>query len=543
LSKHIEIRLRSDAVPELNTLKEMIRFVADRYEDETAFVIPRKGGAEDEKSFRILSNDIDALGTVLFKRGLHDCRIAVLGGNSYEWIISYFAIANGGNTVVPLDKDLLAGELLFFIENSGCAALIYAPDYADMIPELQNGTSLRCYIRMDEIEKMLSEGSGLIEAGDHDYVDYSLPPDHMAAIVYTSGTTSKSKGVMLSHRNIASNAAGVCRRVDGAGRVVLALPLHHTFGLLAGVIVPLMYCGRTYISGSVRHVQKDMVKLRATVAILVPAIIEIVHKKIWESAEKNGRAKKMRMGLKLSRFLMGFGIDVRRELFKEVHEALGGELYLIICGGAPLNEKIIKDFYAMGIELLNGYGITECSPVVSVNPNRANKIGSVGLPLGCCQVRIAEPDKNGVGEIQVKGSNVMLGYYGDAQETRAAFTEDGWLKTGDLGYQDRNKYLYVTGRIKHLIILSNGKNVSPEELEEKIKLIPGVVETAVHAENDKIIAEIFSDNGAGPETEENIRKAIAEMNRGLPRYKQIGLVKFRDAEFPKTTTMKIKKHS
>jgi len=529
------VRLRAQDVPELFTLKELVRFVARRYEDEAAFVIPCRGGAEEDKSFRTFSDDIDALGTALFGRGLHDCRIAILGGNSYEWIISYFAVANGGNTVVPLDKDLSAEDLAPLIESSGCTALIYAPDYEDMVSHFKSGTSLRQFIRMDEIEALLAEGRQLMNDGDSAYIDYLLSPDSLAAIVYTSGTTGKVKGVMLTQRNIASNATGACRMVSGAGRVVLALPLHHTFGLLVGVVVPLMYCGRTYISRSVRNVQKDMVKLRATVAILVPAIMEVVYKKIWEAAEKNGSAGKLRRGLKISRLLMKLGIDVRRKLFKEVLDALGGELYLIVCGGAPLNEQIISDFYTMGIDLLNGYGITECSPVVSVNPNSANRIGSAGLPLVCCQVRIDS------GEIQVRGNNVMVGYYGDAQATREAFTDDGWFKTGDLGHLDKDGYLYVTGRIKHLIILSNGKNVSPEELEEKIKLIPGVIETAVYAQADRIVAEIYTDRGA--ETETEIHSAIYNMNRGLPKYKQIGLVKFRGTEFQKTTTMKIKKHS
>ncbi|MCL2299833.1 MAG: AMP-binding protein [Firmicutes bacterium] len=534
----LPIRLRAEDIPQLETLREMVRFVAGRYEGETAFVIPRKGGAEDEISFRAFSDDIDALGTALFAQGLRGSRIALLGGNSYEWIVSYFAAAGGGCTVVPLDKDLQAGDLVPLIENSGCRALIYAPDYADMLPEFRGGTAIGNYICMSEMAALLAEGRRLLLEGNTDYTGCALSPEQPAVIVYTSGTTGKAKGVMLSHRNIASNAASACRMVSGAGRVVLALPCHHTFGLLVGVIVPLMYCGRTYISRSVRNVQKDMVKLRATVAILVPAIVEVVYKKMWEAAERKGSAAKMRRGLKLSRALMKLGIDVRRKLFKEVHEALGGELYLMVCGGAPLNEQITKDFYAMGIDLLNGYGITECAPVVSVNPQRPNKIGSVGLPLDCCRVRVDMPDEDGIGEVQVLGSNVMMGYYGDEAATKAAFTQDGWFKTGDLGYLDRDGYLYVTGRIKHLIILNNGKNVSPEELEEKIKLLPGVLEAAVYAQDGQIAAEVYTDTD-----EASVRGAIHEMNRGLPKFKQIALVKFRDTEFPKTTTMKIKKHS
>ena len=524
-------------IPAFETLRELVRFVVRRYGNAPIFVVPRDSGTEENISYDAFSRDIDALGTALHARGLKDCRIAILGGNSYEWILSYFAIANGGNTVVPLDRDLPAEELALLIENSGCAALVCASEYEDMLPALQSRTGMRQTILMDELGAMLAQGRQMIAQGDDSYTACPLSPDSLAAIVYTSGTTGNPKGVMLTHGNIAGNAASCCRMVCGAGRVVLALPLHHTFGLVVGVLVPLVYCGLTYISRSVRNVQKDMVKLRATVAILVPAIVEVVYKKMWEAAERKGSAGKMRRGLKLSRALMKLGIDVRRRLFKEVHDVLGGELYLIICGGAPLNEQIISDFCAMGIDLLNGYGITECSPVVSVNPIRVNRIGSVGLPLDCCKVRIDD------GEIQVRGENVMRGYYGDEQATGAMFTDDGWLKTGDLGYLDKHGYLHVTGRIKHLIILSNGKNVSPEELEEKIKLLPGVVETAVYGEADRIVAEIYADSEAGPAVGTEIQQAVQEMNRGLPKYKQIGQVRFRDAQFPKTTTMKIKKHS
>ena len=543
------MRKYSIDLPALGTLRDLVRYVARRYGDATAFVFqqgntPQACGEDETKSFRAFSEDIDALGTTMFHQGLRDCRVAVLGGNSYEWIVSYFAIANGGNAVVPLDRDLPAADLAPLLENSGCAALIYAAEYEDMLPLFQSGNGPRRYIRMDEIGAMIAEGRRLIESGGEAYTGCPLAPDSLAAIVYTSGTTGKSKGVMLTHGNMTADALSICRMSGGAGSCVLTLPLHHTFGLLGGVIIPLLFGVGDYISASIRNTQKDMAKTRATVMFFVPAFMEVLYKKIWESAEETGRAGKLRTGLKLSRALLKLGIDVRRKLFKDVLDVLGGGLNLIVCGGAPLSERIVSDFRAMGVDVLNGYGITECSPVVSVNPNYPkNRIGSVGKPLDCCRVRIDAPDENGVGEIQVKGDNVMVGYYGDVEATAAAFTGSGWFKTGDLGYLDKAGYLYVTGRIKHLIILSNGKNVSPEELEEKIKRLPGVLETAVYGADDKIVAEIYADGEAGPQAEETIRAAVSAMNRELPHYKQIGVVNFRGTEFPKTTTMKIKKHS
>jgi len=533
-------KLNIPDAPRFGTLRELIEYITQRYGDTPAFILPQDDGSEIEKSFTAFAGDIGALGAALFGQGLRDCRVALLGENSYEWIISYFAVANGGNTVVPLDRDLPAGDLAPLVEASGCTALIYARSFRDILPAFQSGTSVRRYICMDELEALLAQGRQLLGQGDTAYTACPLSPDTLAAIVYTSGTTGSPKGVMLTHTNIAGDAASICRMSGGAGTCVLMLPLHHTFGLTGGLIIPLMYGVTSYLGRSLRTIQKDMVRMHATVALLVPAMVEAMHKKIRDAAEEKGSGGKLRMGLKLSRLLMKLGIDARRRLFKEVLAPLGGELNLIVCGGAPLNKRIAADYYAMGVDLLNGYGITECSPVVSVNPNHPrNRLGSVGKPLDCCEVRIGSPDENGVGEILIKGSNVMRGYYGDEHATGEAFTDDGWFKSGDLGYLDRDGYLYVTGRIKHLIILSNGKNVSPEELEERVKLLPGVLETAVYGARDKIVAEIYAEPG----TEEALRGAVKAMNNALPPYKQIAAVKFRGAPFPKTTTMKIKKHS
>ena len=537
------VKLRERDVPDLGTLKEMVHFAARRYRDDPAYIIPHSGGEDETKTFNDFSGDIDALGTALFRRSLKGCRIAILGANSYEWIVSYFAITNGGGTAIPLDRDMSAEDLISQVEGSRCAALIYAREYESKIPAFQNGTSLREYICMDDMEALFAQGLRMIEEGDNAFTGYDPSPDDLAAVVYTSGTTGKSKGVMLTQKNIMADAVSGCRAVGGGGCGVLTLPLHHTFGLVVGIIGPLIYGGLVYIGQSIRNVNKDMVKIQATAAVFVPAIVEVIYKRIWEAAQCGGRAEKMRKGLKISRFLMRFGIDARRKLFKPVHDALGGHLCLIVCGGAPLDEKLVRDFYAMGIDLLDGYGITECSPIVTANTRRNNKVGSVGLPIDCCRVRIAAQDEDGIGEIQVKGDNVMLGYYNDEQATKEAFTGDGWFKTGDLGHLDRDGYLYITGRIKHLIILSSGKNVSPEELEEKVSRIAHVAETAVYAADGRIVAEVFPEEGAGPEAQAEIRRAVHALNRSLPTYKQIGHIKFRDTEFPKTTAMKIKKYT
>ena len=293
---------------------------------------------------------------------------------------------------------------------------------------------------------------------------------------------------------------------------------------------------------SLRNIQSDMVKIGATAAFCVPLMAELMYKKVWATAKEKGKDEILKKGIKISNTLLKLGIDVRRKLFAEVHEALGGNLELFICGGAPLSEKIAYELTSMGINVLNGYGITECSPIVSVNRNFANRLGSVGQVLDCNEVKINNPDENGVGEIYVRGTNVMVGYYNDEEATKEAF-DNGWFKTGDLGYLDKDGFLFVTGRIKNLIILSNGKNVSAEEIEEKIlDEISYVEEVIVYDDDDKLAAEIYLNETAEPEAKTKIKKDIKDLNIKLPSYKKIAKTKIRDEAFPKTTSMKIKRN-
>lgn len=395
---------------------------------------------------------------------------------------------------------------------------------------------------MKDLDEMIASGKELIKNGDNSFKNADIKPDDLAAIVYTSGTTGKAKGVMLTQLNIASNVTSCCKNVQGEGCGVLALPLHHTFGMVANVLAPMIFEARVYMTTSMRNIQSDMAKIHATAAFCVPLMAELIYKKVWTTAKQKGKDEILRKGMKISDTLLKFGIDVRRKLFSEVHEALGGELEMIICGGAPLPEKIASELASMGIGVLNGYGITECSPIVAVNRNYANKYGSVGLPLDCNEVKINNPDENGVGEIYVRGTNVMVGYYNDEEATKEAF-DNGWLKTGDLGYIDEDGFLFVTGRIKNLIILSNGKNVSAEELEEKImNEITYISEIVVSEENDKIMAEVYLDEDAETDAKKKIKEDIKKINSKLPSYKRIAKTKIRDKAFEKTTSMKIKRN-
>jgi len=321
----------------------------------------------------------------------------------------------------------------------------------------------------------------------------------------------------------------------------LVLPLHHTFGMVAGVLAPLVYKAIVYICKSMKTIMNEIATYKPNVIMLVPVIVETIYKKIWENVEKQGKLRKLQTGLIISNTLLRMGIDVRRKMFKQVLASFGGNLEMIICGGAALSVDVSHGLYSLGIDVINGYGITECAPVVSVNRNDYNRYGSVGIPVNCNEVKIDHPDADGIGEILVRGDNVMIGYYNDEESTKAAFTEDGWFRTGDIGRIDSDGFVFITGREKNLIILSNGKNISPEELEEKILKIPYIKEVVVYEEDQKITAEVFLNKEAEPNAERRIDRDIDLLNRMLPPYKNIGKIKVRDVEFPKTTTLKIKR--
>lgn len=522
---------------------DIIEYSVNTYPEKEAFQIPVPGKDDRFVTYKEFSDSIEGLGTYILSKGFTKEKIAIIGENSYEWLLAYFAILGSGNTAVPLDRDLPVDDLLYNINNSESKAIFYSDVYKDVAEKLKGlETGIEMYFPKADIYDMIAEGRKLMEAGDNSFKSAEVKPDDLAVIVYTSGTTGKAKGVMLTQRNIASNAISACRNADGEGCGVLALPLHHTFGMVANVLAPLIFGARIYMTTSLRNIQSDMCKIGATAAFCVPLMAELIYKKVWSTAKEKGKDEIFKKGIKISNTLLKAGIDVRRKLFAEVHEALGGNLELFICGGAPLSEKMAFELTSMGINILNGYGITECSPIVSVNRNFANKIGSVGVPLDCNEVKINNPDENGVGEVYVRGSNVMIGYYNNEEATKEAF-DNGWFKTGDLGYLDKDGFLYITGRIKNLIILSNGKNVSAEELEEKIiDEISYVEEVIVYDDDDKLAAEIFLDETSEPEAKTKIKKDIKALNVKLPSYKKIAKTTIRDEAFPKTTSLKIKRN-
>ena len=495
--------------------------------------------------------DRDALGNALLSLGLAGARIAVIGPTRYEWLLAYYAVVCGAGVAVPVDKELPDDEIANILSDSGAQALVYSGEYADTVRGLRGRLeSVKYYISMDGDSE--PNVRSLIEnAGDHGYERREIDENAMSVLLYTSGTTGKSKGVMLSQKNILSASEGGISLLD-LGKVCMSvLPVHHSFECTHGITMMIQNGTTICLSDSLRHFMENLRLFKPDMILLVPLFVEMMYRKIWQNARADGQEEALRALIEKSNAELARGIDNRGEYFRGIRDAFGGNLELIICGGAPLSPHLVTAFREMGILLLQGYGITECAPLVSVNRNRFYSDGSVGLPIACCQVKIAEADADGEGEIWVKGSNVMLGYYKDPEGTKEVMA-DGWFNTGDIGRLDERGFLYITGRKKNLIVLNNGKNIYPEEIEGYLMCIPyikevvvyapltdGMRETALHAEI--FVAEEYSAAHSGQEIREALERDISAVNKTLPVYKHIGNFHVRERAFEKTTKQSIKR--
>ncbi len=514
--------------PELNSFDELLDYCAKEFKNNKAFFWKEKK-TEASVTYLEVKQDVDALSLYLFEKGITDKHIAILGENSYNWIRSYFAIVKAGNVTVPLDRELSSKELQTVTEKGDCTYLLYSEDYREIAEEISGVEK----ISMKEIDGFVKEGKALISNGK----TQNLKTDETAlcSIIFTSGTTGVPKGVMLSQKNYMRDCVITCQNLDAPANTVLLLPLNHAYGFLGGVLFEMIKGGHIFINKSLRTLLKDVQETKPKHLLAVPLVAESFYKGVWAKAREGGKEKSLKMLVKISNALLKVGIDLRRKLFKTVIDSFGGELEMIICGGAPLDEKVVKGMSEMGIRIINGYGISECSPVVSTVRNKHFSLSSVGIPQPGVEVKIVD------GEVWVKGDIVSSGYYKEPELTAEVFV-DGWFNTGDIGCLDEDGLLYITGRTKNLIILSNGKNVSAEELEKVIYQLDYVAEVVVFAKDDKICAEAFLDSASG-KTEEDLKKDILEINRSLASYKNIGTVLVRDSEFPKTSTKKIKRNT
>lgn len=496
--------------------------------------------------------DMNAFGNALLGLGLAGKKIAVIGPTSYEWLVSYFSVVCGVGAIVPIDKELQDDEIAGILRESEAECVIFADEYLDTMKNIRSSVQgVRHYINMNGRPDAFSESFyGLTgQKAQYGYEEREIGETEMCALLFTSGTTGKSKGVMLTHKSILAAAEGGLAYLE-IGKVCLSvLPVHHSFECTHGIVMMIENGTTICINNSLRYFADNLKLFRPDAVFLVPLFIERLEYMIRkEERQKEGGEEAFMALLQKSRKELSRGEDNRPEYFAGVRELFGGNLSLLLCGGAPLSKRLMKLFRELGILLVTGYGITECSPLVSVNGNRAFKDGSVGRPIPCCEVKIAEKDENGEGEILVRGENVMLGYYKDEAATSKAL-QDGWFRTGDLGHIDSEGYLFITGRKKNLIVLSNGKNIYPEEIEDFIRQrIPSILEIVVYAPleegmNERVLAaEVYL--GGGPEralAEKTLAQELAEVNRALPVFKRIQKIHVRDTEFEKTTKKSIKR--
>lgn len=517
-------------IPHLRDFREMTSYIGENFANDTAFQY-FKGSDVVTVTFAQFKADVFALGNYFYSIGLHNAKIALYAENSYEWIVTYYAVLAGGNIIVPLDKELKPEEAATLYRDCAADMLVYSAKKSDLAEFL--GEELAHSLCLANFADAVKKGA---EFGDvpSDEIDV----EKVSTIIYTSGTTGNPKGVMLSQRNLMSDMILSIESMWFPKGSVCVLPLNHTFGMMACVLCQL-YCGfPVFINGGLKYVLRDIKEAKPGHVSVVPLFVESFYKGIWKNAKKSGKEQALKKLIKVSNAMRKVGIDMRRTLFKSVIDAFGGNLEMIITGGAPIPEELIKGFDDFGIKIINGFGITECSPIVALSKYDGNKPGSVGLPIKTVQVKTINNNEDGEGELCVKGDIVMMGYYNNPQANEEAFC-DGWFNTGDIARIDEDGFIFITGRKKNLIILDNGKNVYPEELEYLIGRIEGVTEVLVYAEDNMITAEIYAEDLSFKDA---ITDSIKnDLNKKIAAYKQIHKIKFRDTEFVKTTTKKIKR--
>lgn len=548
----------------LRDTRELLSRACTKYNDHIAFKEIGRDKEILEYSYERLQNDVDALGTSLIEMGMKGFHFSIIGENSYLWVVSYLAVIQGIGVAIPLDKELSEEDLFYLIEKSDTDAIICSKKYVSVVQKYFDQTSkTKQMIVMygedhDEFlstEKLIKQGRQLQEKGNISDFDTPIDVEELCEIVFTSGTTGPNKGVMLNQKNLMSVVYGSMTVIKAEGVSLSVLPIHHTYEcschILGGIYSGITLC----FNDSLKRVVENMNLFKPNMSIMVPMFLETIYSSLWRESKRQGLEKHLQYGVWFSNLLRKFGMDRRKKYFSPVLNRFGGNLQQIVCGGAPLPYEVVKGLTDLGIEILNGYGITECAPLVACNHLKWRKPGSIGRVISTCEVRIYNPDSQGKGEIQVKGDNVMLGYYNDPESTKRTFTEDGWFKTGDLGYLDKDNFLYINGREKNLIILSNGKNVHPEELEEIIKrklvyIKEVVVFSASISElgGECIAACVYPEeeyiHGIGiDEFKAQLNRDFKMLNRSLPSYKQINKIMYREDEFEKTTSKKIKRNS
>lgn len=557
---------------EISDLRELVKGTVSRFGDAVGFKFKDKEGKVKGKTYTEFGRDIDCLGTALISLGLKGARISIISENRYEWGVCFFSIVNGTGVAVPLDKYLPKIEVENLMERGKLEAIFYSPAFHPIMTEIAKvNNRIKYYICFEDIKEdscndsrfltlpgLIKKGEGLVNAGDRSFTEADLDKENLSVLLFTSGTTSISKGVMLSHKNFASNVHSIetVIKVSAKDVYLSLLPLHHTFENTIGLMF-MVYRGVCICySDGIKHIPQNLREYGVTLLVAVPAIFEVMYRKLKEGIQKSGKEKFLNTMMNISDVLRSVGIDVRRKLFKSVFKQFGPKLRLAVSGAAPLDPEVVKGFERLGLRLIQGYGLTETSPVIAANNDFINIPGTVGHPLGGIEVAIDSPDENGMGEIIARGKNVMLGYYENPDATQEVIDAEGWFKTGDLGIIDKDGFLKITGRAKSMIVLTNGKKAFPEEYEVLLNNIPGVKDSFVWgnkaSDGDiQVCAELVVDREyflANKEESLNESKlssifdaAIREINKTIPQYKIIRYFIMTYDELIKTTTLKIKR--
>ena len=553
-------------VLEVTDLKDMLNKTRELYGDKPGYKIKIRKGQYKTYTHNEIRDMINYLGTALISLGLKGKRIGVIGENRYEWELAYLSVVCGVGIVVPMDKSLPANELEEVIERSEVEAIFYSKKYEETIKKIKYSekNKLKHLISMDtdihdegiySEKELIEKGKELLDSGNREYIDAKINPEEMRIMLFTSGTTSKSKVVALSHKNLISNVMDYASvvDVDSNDRILSFLPLHHVYECTVGMLVSLYVGAERAFCDGIRHIVENLNEYKITYAAFVPAIYELMYKNTWKMLEKKGKVEETK---ELMQEYKDKSMQEKKEVFKEIHDMYGGCIKLFITGAAALDKEVIESFRNWGLNLCQAYGLTETSPIIGIETNKYHRVGSIGKPIPHVQARIDEADEDGVGELVVKGPNIMLGYYNDKKATESVM-EDGWFHTGDLAKIDEDGYIFICGRRKSVIVLKNGKNIYPEEMEGLVNKIEGVKESFIFGkqqtddkDNIKIHVKIVFDKDIMKEaykvesTEDIYRvltEKIKEVNSVMPKYKAIRGIIISEEPLIKTTTGKIKR--
>jgi len=555
-------------VRKVSNIKQLLNESCEEFKDRIAYYV--KNGTKEYTTIKFAQvlEDVNALGTEFINLGLKDKKIAVIGENRYEWAISYLATINGTGVVVPLDRQLPVNEIKNCLKRAEVTAVIYSGKLDDKIAEVEKELDdVKVFIGMDlqedngkylSLSKLIAKGKELVVNGDKRFIDAKIDEEAMSELLFTSGTTSESKAVMLSHKNLAFNIEKQCMMLEitPEDTFLSMLPIHHVYECVCGFLTPLYRGASVAYCEGLKHIQKNMQEAHISVFLTVPLVLETLYKRIWVAIDKQGKTKLVKTLIKITNALDKIGIHLKRKVFKSIHDQVGGRARLFIAGAAAVNPEVSKGFRDLGIFTVQGYGLTECAPIVTLNRDKDYKDDAAGLPLVGTEVKIADQNEDGIGEIIVKGNHVFMGYYQNEKATSEAI-KDGWFYTGDLGFIDEDGFIHITGRKKNVLITKNGKNVYPEEIEDLLNNNEYIKESMVYSipKNDDIliVADLILDSefiegkfGKDTKTNEELKQIVWEevkkINQTLVSYKHIREINIREKEFEKTTTLKIKRY-